>query len=180
MRTPALAVLLMLAATSRAEEPAKAAYPPDALLDRPTETPPEKRLQTDIIVGLPIAVRVQYRLAEHPIWVEGGLGAYAIVPMVFVGLRHDTTLVEGRRHSFYLRPGIDFYYSPIYSQGGFLLNDLKGLFCMAVDSELIWSYHLGEKTRGTFSTKLGLGGCYVGGNGFLPLPIAGFTFGLQY
>ena len=180
MRTPALAVLLMLAATSRAEEPAKAAYPPDALLDRPAETLPEKRWRSDVVLGLPTALRVQYRLADYPAWLEGGIGIYTVVPSVFVGLRRDTALVEGRKHAFYFRPGIDFYYSPIYGSGGFLFNDFKGLYCLAADAEFLWSCRLGERFCGTLGTKLGLGGCYIGGNGFLPLPIVAFTFGLQY
>lgn len=135
--------------------------------------------QTDIVFGLPIALRVQRRIADRGVWAEGGLALYTIVPSVFVGARFDGSLYEGKRNTFYTRPGVDFYYSPIRSSGGFFTRRFTGITALTVDTDLTWRRKWSDRVHGHLGLKVGLGVGVAGGSVF-PLPVLGLTGGWQY
>ncbi|MGL4424282.1 MAG: hypothetical protein ACRCZF_26745, partial [Gemmataceae bacterium] len=152
----------------------------------PVETP-RRPWEADLIVGLPIALRLSRQLYEptaenpNPVRIEFGLGAYTIVPSVFLGVRWDRTIVQNESRRFAWRPGLDFYYSPVHTSGGLFTNQIEGLYCLAADAEFVYAYRLGKNTQGTVSSKLGIGAFYAGGGtGMLPLPILGLSFGMQF
>jgi hypothetical protein len=185
IRWPATALgvlVLTLAGVGQEPTPEPPVGPPvyaaDGLL--PTDKPHAcGNWHTDIVFGLPIALRAQRRVGDRDLWVEGGLALYTIVPSVFVGARLDGSLYQGKRNTFYVRPGLDFYYSPIHSSGGFLFGRINGIYAVTADADLTWRRKWTDGLHGHFGLKAGLG-VGTAGYGAFPLPVLGLTCGFQY
>lgn len=137
------------------------------------------RWRTDIVFGLPIAVRVQRQVTDTGLWIEGGAAVYGFVPSVFVGARFDARIYEGRDNSWFVRPGVDMYFSPISGDGGWLFPRFNGMAALTVDADLSWQHRWADRLHGNLGLKLGLG-VGVAGRSVFPLPILGLTYGLQY
>jgi hypothetical protein len=179
-----IAVLALLIATVvlHGQEPEpRRLYAGDGLLpaDKPQEVIACGDWHTDIIFGLPIALRAQRRIGSSDFWGEGGLAIYTFVPSVFVGLRRDGGLYEGKRNTFYVRPGFDFYYSPVNYQGGFLFGRIRSMTALTFDADLTWRRKWSERFHGHLGLKVGIG-VGTAGHGAFPLPILGLTAGCQY
>ena len=156
-------------------------YAGDGLLaaDKPHEKIDAGRWRTDVVFGLPIALRAQRQVTDAGLWVEGGVALYVFIPSVFVGARFDGRIFEGRDNAWYARPGVDLYYSPIHGHGGWLFPSFNGITSFTVDSDLTWQHRWGERVYGNVGLKVGLGVGFAGRNVF-PVPILGLTCGLQY
>lgn len=156
-------------------------YVADGLLaaDKRPEKVDAGRWRTDLVVGLPIAVRVQRQVTDAGLWVEGGGALYGFIPSVFVGARFDGRIYEGPRNGWYARPGVDVYYSPIRGSGGWLFDSFRGIGVVAVDSDLTWQHRWSDRVHGNLGLKVGLG-VGVAGRYVLPVPILGLTCGLRY
>ncbi|QEL15204.1 hypothetical protein [Limnoglobus roseus] len=176
IRGPAQDVLLE--ALDRQPQPVYAA---DGLLatEKPREVINPGRWRTDIVFGLPIALRVQRQITDAGLWAEGGVALYGFIPSVFVGARFDGRIFEGRRNSWYARPGVDVYYSPIHDSGSWLSRPFNSIGAITVDSDLSWQHKWSEQVHSNIGLKVGMGVAFAGRNVW-PVPILGLTCGLQY
>lgn len=163
------------------DRPSRPVYAADGLMpsDKQSEVLDCGRWRTDIVFGLPIALRVQRQVLDAGLWAEGGVALYGFIPSVFVGARFDGRIFEGRNNSWYARPGIDLYYSPIRGKGGWLFDSFNSVTALTVDSDLTWQHRWGERVHGNLGLKVGMGVGFAGRNVF-PVPILGLTCGLQY
>lgn len=161
--------------------PAKPIYSGDGLIpsDKHHEVIDCGLWRTDVVFGLPIALRVQRRIGEHGIWAEGGLAVYGIVPSVFAGMRFDGRIYEGKQNAWYSRPGFDLYYSPVHGDGGFLNRPFNNIFALTFENDLSWRRVWSERVHSHLGLKAGLGVAFAGSNVW-PVPVLGITCGLQY
>lgn len=163
----------------RTPTPPAAVYLDDGLFSPQTSMAPAPcPWHFDLIVGLPVAVRLQRQFCESG-WVEGGVSLYGPVPGFFAGLRADTRLIEGRRNLILVRPGVDAYYSPIRDSGGWLFPEVNGIGAVIGDFEFVWHHHWSDHFQGSFGLKLGCGIGIISG-GVFPVPIGGLVFGCQF
>jgi hypothetical protein len=163
----------------RTPPPTPMVYPDDGLFPpQESATPCPCPWHFDLIVGLPIALRLQRRFGESG-WVEGGVSLYGPVPGIFAGLRADTRLIEGRRNLILVRPGVDAYYSPIQDSGGWFFPEVNGIGAVVGDFEFVWHHHWSDRFQGTFGLKLGCGIGIISG-GVFPVPILGLVVGGQF
>jgi hypothetical protein len=179
--------LLLTTGVVQAEEPATIGYAAnDGLLPaRPAATEvitpvlDTNRVELDILFGLPVALRLQRQIGESRAWVEGGLALYVFIPSVFVGMRFDGLLHRGERDGLHLRPGVDVYYSPIHGDSWFWGN-FNGLAALCADVDMVWRHQWGQHLCSQIGVKLGVGLGSNLNNNLFPLPILGFTMGLEF
>jgi hypothetical protein len=191
--TIAVVAFLMGAVSLRAQEPApivSAIYPENDGLFRPRVALPEavppktiseNHLSLDLLLGLPIALRLQHRLGETRASIEGGVALYVVIPSVFAGMRFDAVLHRGENDGISLRPGIDIYYSPIQRVWSVDGNS-SGMIAICPDIDFVWRRRVSEHVCGQVSVKVGMGfGASLGGSGsILPVPVIGLSFGLEF
>lgn len=135
--------------------------------------------RTDIVFGLPIAIRAQKRLGNSPTWAEGGVALYGLAPGIFGGLRFEGRMYEGERNAWFSRPGFDVYYSPIRGSRSFLSGSYRGVLALTFDSDLSWRREWSERLHGHLGLKAGFGVAFAGSNVW-PVPVLGLTCGFQY
>ncbi len=188
LRLLAVAIVVLLASVAaEAQEappeplPAKPVYVADGLLptDKQHEIIECGRWRTDIVFGLPIALRVQRQIADHGIWAEGGLAVYGFVPSVFAGVRFDGRIYEGKRNAWFSRPGFDMYFSPVHGDGGFLNRPFNNIFAFTFENDISWRRKWNERVQSHIGLKAGLGVAFAGSNVW-PVPVLGLTCGFQY
>lgn len=156
-------------------------YPADGLLptDKHREIIDCGRWRTDIVFGLPIALRAQRQIGDKGIWAEGGLALYVVVPSVFLGVRFDGKIYEGERNAWYTRPGVDVYYSPVRDSGGWFNRPFSNILAITVDNDITWRRKWTDRLYGHLGLKAGIGVAIAGGNVW-PVPVLGITCGFQY
>lgn len=171
-----------------AQEPQPAPIPKSAVYgDDPLLPPPPTvealcgNWKADVVVGLPTALRLSHRVGESKAWLEAGAGIYAIVPTFFTGVRIESDLYVGRRHSWHVSPGLDVYFSPAtHFDGGALFGDKIGaLGAATVDFDLIWRVKWHERCQSHLGLKIGAG-VAAGSGGWGPVPILGLVGGWQF
>ncbi len=197
MRFLLVFVGLALATPGRAADPPAAG--PEPLLDgadglfnapahvtapRPAAAPPTApgdadSIRVDLVLGLPTAVRVQARLGDTRLWVEGGAAVYVIVPSVFVGLRYEGLLHRSATDALVVRPGLDVYYVPIYGRDWLFGDYRHGVGVVTADFDMAWHHRWTDAVSGNVGIKLGCGVGVTHG-GVFPVPIVGVTLGLQF
>jgi hypothetical protein len=136
--------------------------------------------RTDLIVGLPTAVRFQRRVGGAG-WIEAGAGLLAIFPDLFVGARADLGLYCGRRHTFAVRPGVDGHvlFNPLAGSGGLFGGGPVAVGAASVDVDFVWQARWTDSFHGVFGLKLGAMAA-IRTDGVVPVPVAGLLVGLQY
>ncbi len=90
--------------------------------------------------GLPNGLRVQRRIFDSNFWLEGGVGAWWVVPYASACIRYDWKYLQLTRNCFSLRPGLSatfIAFGPTIGVGW--------------DMEAVWTHHY----RNTFRTDLG-------------------------
>ncbi|MGL6072795.1 MAG: hypothetical protein ACRC8S_01410 [Fimbriiglobus sp.] len=190
-----LMAFVFLASVAYAQEPMPvtplntAVYSPQDGLFAPRETPaveikaaePEPSLFFDVLLGLPIAFRAQHQIGGTRGWIEGGVALYVIVPSVFAGVRFDGIHHCHQKDGFYVRPGIDVYYSPIRGDG-FLFGHIRGMAAVVADVDITWCRQWSDRMGGHIGMKIGCGiGADLGGDSNLfPVPILALTMGLHF
>lgn len=183
-RIAAALVVVCFATAASAQEPVPPPEPTATAVltgvsDEPTPRYTEN-YHTDVIVGLPLAVRYQHRIGQTRYWGEVGGGLFIIIPEVFAGVRADCGLYEGRRNSFWVRPGLDAHFL-VWPFGSFLSSDDRVAVAggVSADVDLVWRCRLRESVHGELGIKLGVI-TLIGRNGVLPLPTTGLMCGLQF
>jgi hypothetical protein len=137
------------------------------------------RFRTDLVVGLPTALRVQVRLAG-PVWGEGGVGLWTILPDFFAGLRADCRLFRGPDDSFAVRPGVaaHAFVNPFHNDGWFG-GGPSGLFGVGADVDVVWQHRWADWCHGSLGVKLGATALFSR-KAIVPLPVIGVLFGLHF
>ena len=156
---------------------AAAAVPPAP--GTPAEAWCEADWRADVILGLPVALRLSRRLGESRAWVEGGAAVYVVIPSVFAGLRFDGVLHRSAADGLMLRPGVDAYYVPIYGRDWLFGDYRHGLGVVALDFECVWHHKWSERFAGSVGTKFGCGVGWTHRSVF-PVPVLGVTMGLEF
>lgn len=162
--------------------PKSAVYGDDPLLPAtPTTEPSCGNWKADVVVGLPTALRLSHRLGDSKAWLEGGAGIYVIVPAFFAGVRVESDLYVGRRHSWHVSPGLDVYFSPPTNIGGGALfgDEIGALGAATIDFDLTWRVKWHERCRSQMGLKIGAG-VAAGSGGWAPVPILGLVGGWQF
>ena len=125
-----------------------------AAVERTTQEQPSgeafdpARWQVDLMMGAPIAVRVQRQIGDSKLWGEAGAGLYLVWPIAYAGLRVDAIMFENRRHEVLFRPGVDV--SWVYA---FRLFDRdRSVGFILADADFVWR----RKTTDGGSTQIGL------------------------
>jgi hypothetical protein len=185
---PAVAGLLIVVASASAQDrfaeqpaPARPVYVADGLLDadKHHELIELGEWRTDVVFGLPIALRAQHRLGDSAAWGEGGVALYGFVPALFAGVRFDGRIHEGDRNAWFSRPGFDFYYSPVRGSGGFLNRPFRNIVAVTFENDLAWRRVWTDRLHGHLGLKAGFGVAFAGSNVW-PVPVLGLTCGFQY
>ena len=152
-----------------------------AALERTTqEQPPVEvfdpaRWQVDLLLGAPLAVRVQRQIGDSRVWGEAGAGFYIVWPMAYAGLRVDAKMFESRRHEVLFRPGVDVAW--VYAIQLFQRNRTVG-FILA-DADFVWRRKSTDGGATEIGLKLGVGAPLTSGaKGVFPIVglLYGFTF----
>ncbi len=166
---------------AEAPAPARPVYVADGLLDsdKSHDLIDLGEWRTDLVFGLPTAIRAQRRIGDGNAWAEGGVALYGFVPSLFAGVRFDGRIYEGRRNSWFSQPGFDFYYSPVRGSGGFLNRPFRGIAAVTFENDLSWSRAWTDRLHGHLGLKAGFGVAFAGSNVW-PVPVLGLTCGFQY
>lgn len=188
MRPYLLASLFLLALVGQRS----AAEPPEVAPREPTGAPfvgdapaaailkevdPESHpWRADLIVGLPLSLRIQRQLTG-PLWMEVGVSVYIVVPAAYAGLRLDIPFASGKADSFHVRPGLGFGVTGTNSFDSWLNG---GSVTWAIgDVDFVWRHHWSERMSGEFGIKLGVI-APLNVHDTFPLPRAALIFGVQF
>ena len=164
-----LSALALTAAAAPGQDPQSLPF-----FNRPAQEPwPSWR--ADVVAGLPLTVRVQGRVADLPLWLEGGGGLFIVVPTAFAGVRAELDRGLTERHGLVARPGVDGYYLPPTTFGQLGSSEATGL--LSADVDLVWRYRWAGRLGSEFGVKVGIG--------YLPkermaFPVAGLLFGIGF
>ena len=166
--------------------PAPLAPPPpapsaaDVLVGIADGTPTRRpSVSTDVLVGLPIAVRAQAKVVG-PVWAEAGVGVWIIIPDLFAGVRLDVGLYRGREDTVAVRPGLTAHaiLNPFYGGGGWLGGGPPVVPGVAADVDLVWEHCWTDRFRGLLGLKLGAITAIRSDPGVIPT--GGLLFGCQF
>lgn len=181
MSLHAVILALMPTALVAAEEPSAA-----AILTEPAPARCGCEWRADLLVGVPTGLRVQKQLGESRVWLEGGAGAYLILPTVFAGIRTEGRIVETKHHMLSVRPGLDVYYMQGYDYQSdyarYRLYDtghVPTYVTPALDFDFEWRLRWAEQFHSTCGLKLGCGVAISHDRSFV-VPIAALTVGFNY
>ena len=125
-------------------------------------TEPTRQWSVDVLLGAPVAVRVQHGLGSvaDPCWVvEGLFGTELQYPMGGVGIRRRFVPLSGEHHSLVIAPGVDAYL--VRNEPHSLLPNLFGggkiNEVLAGDVDVFWQHRISDHLDGMFGLKLGAG-----------------------
>jgi hypothetical protein len=145
---------------------------------------PNQRIELDVLIGLPTAVRLQGAVFGPPncsFMLEGVAGLEFILPLVGAGARLRFAPCRGECNALVIKPGINGYYLVnIYRDwwGG-----SPSTFLLGADVEIVWFHNFG-RCGSELGLDLGvLGGKRYDGDGHLNnwgLPIVSFIIGFRF
>lgn len=161
--------------------PARTAYVADGLLetDKHHEIIDLGDWRTDIVFGIPTAIRAQHRIGTSNAWGEGGVALYGLLPSIFAGVRFDGRIYEGQRNTWFSQPGFDFYFSPVRGSGNFFHKRFRNVVAVTFENDLSWSRAWTDRFHGHLGLKAGFGVAFAGSNVW-PVPVLGLTCGFEY
>lgn len=96
-------------------------------------------------LGLPNGLRVQRRIFDTNFWLEGGIGAWWIVPYASACVRYDWAFIQREQNSFALRPGL----SATFISFGPLLG-------VGWDVEAVWTHRYRNNLRTDLGFRFGM------------------------
>ena len=136
-------------------------------------------VSTDLLIGLPFAVRVQTKVIG-PLWAEAGAGLWVIIPDIFAGLRLDVGLYRGQEDVIAVRPGASVHaiYNIFHSGSGWLSGGEPFYPGVGADVDLIWQHCWTDRFRGHVGLKIGA--VTVFGENTGVVPTAALLFGCQF
>jgi hypothetical protein len=121
--------------------------------------------------GLPNGIRVQRRIGESNFWMEGGVGAWWIVPYVSGCIRYDWQYLQTTRNCFSFRPGLSATAIGI------------GAFGVGWDCESVWTHRYRNNLRTDLGFRFGMT-CVFNttgdGNKVFPAPVLSLVFNLAF
>lgn len=194
VRFIAVSAVVLTAAPGMAQSPAPP-FPNSAPITDPSPGPtattiltevPEspgarRRFSTDVLIGLPIAGRIQGQLAG-PILAEAGLGAWLIIPDLFAGVRLDLGLYHGSENTVSVRPGLVGHtlINPFFGGGGFLSRGRPVIPAASADVDLLWQYRWNDTVCGQAGLKLGVMTTFRSNGRVGAIPIVAMIYGFQF
>jgi hypothetical protein len=166
------------AGTGEGAEPAVSpvlADTPAAAMFAPVE-PAGCPWRADVLVGLPMGVRIQ-RHFLGPLWLEAGASLYLVIPAAYGAARFDIRVSDVDGESFHVRPGAGLGVTPRNSIGDW--DDDRTVLWATGDVDFVWRHQWRKGLYGEFGFKLGV---LFPTNGADPIPIprAALLFGVQF
>ncbi len=145
---------------------------------------PNQRIELDVLIGLPTAVRLQGVIFGPPnceFMLEGVAGLEYILPLMGAGARLRFAPCRGECNALVIKPGIDGYYLVNIFQD--ILGGNAGAFLLGADVEIVWFHNFGS-CGGELGVDLGvLGGKSHHDDGHISihcLPIVSFIIGFRF
>jgi hypothetical protein len=95
--------------------------------------------------GLPNGIRVQRRIFDSNFWLEGGVGAWWVVPYASACIRYDWKYLQLTRNCFSLRPGLSatfIAFGPTIGVGW--------------DMEAVWTHRYRNNLRTDLGIRFGM------------------------
>jgi hypothetical protein len=186
MRLLTVCVLLGISAAVPAQEPpeplpitAPITQPPEVDWQAPTPQPIGPRWSTDLMVGLPTAIRAQRRFNDESAWMVEGLAGLHLVlcPTIGGGIRRRCEIGDGK-DALFLNPGVDAYFivNPFIDLFGGGGSSLGG--GVAVDVDIGWRHLFNESGGTEMGLKIGAGAVEFRRGGVMP--ILSVFFGARY
>ena len=142
----------------------------------PVEVFDPARWQVDLLLGAPLAVRVQRQIGDSKVWGEAAVGLYAIFPMTYAGFRMDAKLFESRRHEVLIRPGVDV--ALVYAFNLFGRSRTVGL--VLADADFVWHRKTSDGGATEIGLKLGVAVPLTSSNTANVLPIVALLYGFTF
>ena len=96
-------------------------------------------------LGLPNGLRVQRRIFDTNFWLEGGIGAWWIVPYASACIRYDWQVLQLTRNCFSLRPGLSATYIVFGPHLG-----------VGWDIEAVWTHRYRNNLRTDLGFRFGM------------------------
>ena len=162
--------------------------PPQLFLDQPRSAgdapsaaifqadPPDAPWRFDLIVGLPVSLRVQRQISGSWWW-EIGASLYLNVPAAYTAIRFDMPMEINGYNSVHVRPGLGVAVTGAHTFENW--DNGNSVFWATGDVDVVWRHCWSEGIYGEFGFKLGMV-FPVNVSQPFPMPRAALIFGIQF